>query len=97
AQADADGGVSLEDCVEVSRDLSTVLDVEDLIPHHYSLEVSSPGLDRRLRGRIEEAPDGRVAMLVDGKRIEAPEGDVAEARLVYELEKKPKRALSSGG
>src|SRR5438067_4300578 len=38
------GGVTLEDCVEVSRDASAVLDVEDLIPHHYNLEVSSPGL-----------------------------------------------------
>jgi ribosome maturation factor RimP len=32
----------------VSRDLSTVLDVEDIIPHAYTLEVSSPGLDRTL-------------------------------------------------
>lgn len=119
--SDASGGVSLEDCVEVSRDLSAVLDVEDLIPHHYSLEVSSPGLDRKLRGRadfarfagqlakvklsrpapdgqrvlrgpLEEASEGRVAVLVDGKRIEVPEGDVTEARLVYELAKAPKKA-----
>jgi ribosome maturation factor RimP len=41
-------GVSLGDCEAVSRDLGTVLDVEDIIPHSYTLEVSSPGLDRSL-------------------------------------------------
>lgn len=43
-----DGGVTLSDCEAVSRDLSAVLDVEDIIPHAYTLEVSSPGLDRTL-------------------------------------------------
>jgi len=42
------GGVTLGDCEAVSRDLGTVLDVEDIIPHAYTLEVSSPGLDRSL-------------------------------------------------
>ncbi len=41
-------GVTLNDCEAVSRDLSAVLDVEDLIDHAYTLEVSSPGLDRAL-------------------------------------------------
>ncbi len=41
-------GVTLEDCESVSRDLSTALDVEDIIFHAYTLEVSSPGLDRTL-------------------------------------------------
>jgi ribosome maturation factor RimP len=42
-------GVTHEDCANVSRDLSTVLDVEDAVPGgSYTLEVSSPGLDRRL-------------------------------------------------
>lgn len=43
------GGVSIEDCRRVSLDLSAVLDVEDVIDHAYTLEVSSPGLDRPLR------------------------------------------------
>jgi len=43
-----DTGVTLNDCEAVSRDLGTVLDVEDIIPHAYNLEVSSPGLDRTL-------------------------------------------------
>jgi len=41
-------GISLDDCETVSRQISALLDVEDLIPGRYSLEVSSPGLDRRL-------------------------------------------------
>jgi ribosome maturation factor RimP len=42
------GAVTLDDCEAVSRDLGTALDVEDIIPHSYTLEVSSPGLDRVL-------------------------------------------------
>ncbi|WP_437323812.1 ribosome maturation factor RimP [Sorangium sp. So ce381] len=116
---DAGGGVTLEDCADVSRDVSSVLDVEDLIPNHYNLEVSSPGLDRRLRtaaefarflgrtakvklsrpapdgqrllrGELLEAPEGQVAVLVDGKRIAVPFADVVEARLVFELPSQPK-------
>ena len=45
---DKPGGVTHEDCSEVSRHLGTVLDVEDFIPDTYTLEVSSPGLERGL-------------------------------------------------
>jgi ribosome maturation factor RimP len=41
--------VDLQDCEDMSRELSAVLDVEDPIPQAYSLEVSSPGIDRALR------------------------------------------------
>jgi ribosome maturation factor RimP len=47
--ATAEESVSVEDCAHVSRDLSAILDVEDLVPTAYTLEVSSPGLDRPLR------------------------------------------------
>ena len=47
--ATAEESVSVEDCAHVSRDLSAVLDVEDIVPTAYTLEVSSPGLDRPLR------------------------------------------------
>src|SRR4051794_36477928 len=40
--------VGVEDCARVSRDLSAVLDVEEIVPTAYTLEVSSPGLDRPL-------------------------------------------------
>jgi ribosome maturation factor RimP len=42
------GGVTLDDCERLSKRLSVVLDVEDWIPFSYTLEVSSPGLDRPL-------------------------------------------------
>ncbi|VAW37503.1 Bacterial ribosome SSU maturation protein RimP [hydrothermal vent metagenome] len=44
-------GITLDDCAGVSRELSTLFDVDDIVPDHYSLEVSSPGLDRRLKKR----------------------------------------------
>lgn len=45
---DHEDGITLEDCQAVSHQLSGLLDVEDPIPGHYALEVSSPGLDRPL-------------------------------------------------
>ena len=42
-------GVTVDDCREVSHEVSTLLDVEDVISHRFTLEVSSPGLDRPLR------------------------------------------------
>jgi len=46
---DSATGVTLDDCERVSRAVSEVLDAEDLVPGRYTLEVSSPGLDRPLR------------------------------------------------
>jgi len=46
---DAPPGISLDDCERVSRQVSAILDTEDPIPGQYTLEVSSPGLDRVLR------------------------------------------------
>ena len=43
-----DGTITIDDCVEISRALSTVLDVEDPIAGKYRLEISSPGMDRPL-------------------------------------------------
>ena len=58
-------GVTVEDCARVSRDLSAVLDVEDVIPAAYTLEVSSPGLDRPLRHADDYSRfTGRRAKLV---------------------------------
>lgn len=50
---DKEGGVTLEDCERTSRMVGTLLDVEDPIPHSYTLEVSSPGVDRGLKKREE--------------------------------------------
>ena len=46
---DKAGGVTIDDCTGLSRELSAALDLEDLIPTAYTLEVSSPGLDRPLK------------------------------------------------
>ena len=59
-------GVSHKDCEAVSNQLSVLLDVEDLIPgqQHYILEVSSPGLDRKLTKPAEfERFTGRLARI----------------------------------
>ncbi len=70
---DGPGGVTIDDCTMVSRELGTLLDVEDVVPESYSLEVSSPGLDRplvrekdfrnavgkKIRLRTKEPLDGR--------------------------------------
>src|SRR5262247_556979 len=50
---DRPGGVTHDDCAEVSEQLGTVLDVEDFIHAAYTLEVSSPGLERGLYKRSD--------------------------------------------
>jgi ribosome maturation factor RimP len=45
---DPQAGVTHEDCANFSREFGTILDVEDVMPGSYTLEVSSPGLDRKL-------------------------------------------------
>jgi ribosome maturation factor RimP len=69
--ARAEESVSVEDCARMSRDMSAILDVEDVVPIAYTLEVSSPGLDRPLR-----RPDdysrfaGRRAKIVMRERVD---------------------------
>jgi ribosome maturation factor RimP len=46
---DREGGVSIDDCAQVSGELGTILDVREIIPNPYTLEVSSPGLTRSLK------------------------------------------------
>jgi len=71
---DREGGVTVDDCEKVSRQVSAVLDVEDPIPGAYTLEVSSPGLDRPLRKEQDFArfagERARLELLVprDGRR-----------------------------
>jgi len=69
-------GIHLGLLTEIARDLSSVLDVTDVIPHHYNLEVSSPGLDRPLRSlRDFERAQGQLAKVhlsrpsADGQRV----------------------------
>ena len=46
---DKEGGVTIDDCADISRDLGDIIDVKEIIDHEYVLEVSSPGLNRPLR------------------------------------------------
>lgn len=80
---DAPGGITLDDCEQVSHCVAGVLDVEDPISGSYTLEVSSPGLDRplvrpehfrrflgrRVRVRLHEFRDGRRKLV--GKLVQA--------------------------
>jgi len=57
--------VSIDDCEQVNREIGTILDVEDPMPFAYTLEVSSPGLDRPLRHPDDYARfAGRLAKIV---------------------------------
>ena len=68
--ATPDDSVSVEDCAEVNRELSTILDVEDPLPFAYTLEVSSPGLDRPLRNDGDYARfAGRLAKIVVSEAV----------------------------
>ena len=46
---DGPNGIGIDECARVSREMNVFLDVEDLIPNAFHLEVSSPGLERQLR------------------------------------------------
>jgi len=63
--------VSIEDCEQVSREMGTILDVEDPMPFTYTLEVSSPGLDRPLRGADDYRRfAGRLAKIVVSQAVD---------------------------
>jgi ribosome maturation factor RimP len=89
---DRERGITLDDCMAVSHQLSGVLDVEDPLPGHYDLEVSSPGLDRllftpeqiqRFRGHRARV---KLAAKLDGRRnFEGVLGEVRGEVLALEL------------
>ncbi|RJX31136.1 MAG: ribosome maturation factor RimP [Desulfurivibrio sp.] len=67
------GGTSVDDCARVSREVSHLLDVEDLIPQKYMLEVSSPGLDRPLKTEKDflrnKGEKVKLTVEADGKHL----------------------------
>jgi len=68
---DKEGGVTLDDCTNVSQQLSAILDVEDPIDTSYTLEVSSPGLTRPLkRTKDYEKAIGRLVKIKTFQKIE---------------------------
>ncbi len=71
---DHENGIDVDDCAEVSRQVGAILDVEDPISSEYSLEVSSPGLDRPLFDKpqfeavVDETIEVRISMPLNGRR-----------------------------
>lgn len=90
---DKEKGVTLDDCEKVSRYLSQALDVEDPIPHHYTFEVSSPGLDRPLRKRddfirsVGKKVKIKTSTPIDNQKVFAGRlADFKEEKMVLHLE-----------
>lgn len=84
---DSENGVTIDDCERVSRQISGILDVEDPLPGEYTLEVSSPGLERplfefgQLAEFVGEIVNLRLRAPLDGRRkfkgvLEKAENDV---------------------
>ena len=109
-----EGGITVEECARVSEALSRQLDLYDLFEDPYTLEVSSPGLDRPLRndadfrrfagkkaelktyGPVEGQRHFRgillgvigeaVVLQVDGRQVQLPKSQIAQARLLVEMD-----------
>lgn len=79
----AKDGVSLDKCAEISRLISPLLDVEEPIYGKYFLEVSSPGIERRLK-KIEHF----IASIGELVRVKTNELDVIEGELIFADEAK---------
>ena len=91
------GGITLDECAELSHRISYVLEVEDPIENRYTLEVSSPGLDRPL---ITEADFRRKAgelillSLREGDRVSQVEGKIVKVegeQLVLSVDESERR------
>ena len=71
SKATAEDSVTVDECAKVSRDLSAIFDVDDIVPTQYTLEVSSPGLDRPLtKAEDYQRFAGRRAKLVMREKID---------------------------
>jgi ribosome maturation factor RimP len=93
--ADKEGGININDCVDISRSLETKLDEEDFIKDAYILEVSSPGLTRKLKKErdylrsIGKRVDVKLYKASDGlKEFEAELKSFDEGVFVFALEDK---------
>lgn len=71
---DKPGGIGIEDCTRASHAVETALDVDDVIPHEYHLEVSSPGLSRPLTkpNHFQQVQGKRVKVKTYGPIGEPP-------------------------
>jgi ribosome maturation factor RimP len=92
----AEGGIGIDDCERVSREVSALLDVEDPIPSAYTLEVSSPGSDRvlRTRGHFDRFAGSRVHVELKApregrKRYTGMLKSVSDAGIELEVDRQP--------
>jgi ribosome maturation factor RimP len=92
---DKEGGITLDDCARVSRELGTLVEVHELIDHPYTLEVSSPGLDRPLKKEKDfrralgmKIKIKTIAPIEGQKRMVGQLQEVAEGTLVLLVENK---------
>jgi len=92
ASGDPLAGVTHGDCATFSREFGTILDVEDAMPGSYTLEVSSPGLDRKLTKREDYARfQGSLVKIqtfspvVENRHFQGRLAEVGDARIVLDL------------
>ncbi len=90
---DKPGGVTHGDCEQVSRELGAMLDADDLLPGHYTLEVSSPGVERKLNKTQDyqrfQGQKAKVTLRepVEGKRtFEGTLAGYADGQILLETE-----------
>jgi len=85
----AAAGIAVDDCALVSREVSRILDVEEMIDQAYQLEVSSPGLDRPLETARDFSryigKEVRVILAETLEEVMGTIGDVGENRVMLEL------------
>ncbi|HDM90397.1 MAG: ribosome maturation factor RimP [Candidatus Hydrothermota bacterium] len=87
---DKEGGISVNDCADLSEELSYILDVEDPVPGPYILEVSSPGLDRVLKKEreLKWARGKKVRILTESGEEKGRLEDVQEETLTLDKDGK---------
>lgn len=86
--ADKEGGITIDDCSNVSRSIEALMDADDFMPGAYVLEVSSPGLDRELYSlddftkfagklaKVKMKPDFDGPKALNGRIVRVVEGEI---------------------
>ena len=90
---DKENGVTIDDCADISRELSVILDVNDIITDRYTLEVSSPGLRRPLK-KIDDFKrfKGKLVLIktkenIDNRKVfKGKLNDCLEDHIVVEID-----------
>ena len=93
---DKEHGVTLDDCTTLSREIGALLEVHDILPHAYHLEVSSPGLERPLKTQkdfkkfLGRSIAIKTSELLEGKRnFKGTLKQVSPDAVTVEMEGKP--------